>query len=186
MGWLYLYSCPTKQDLINHLVEDYKLEDYSVRGNVLYGLYPFHSLWLPDDFGTLFPVADSKQSAIVICLLDCDRSNPEYPMWGYKDMGEGAYPYSFDCPERILAASTVPDTSGWRAACREKRKTRLVEGQWYEFAVPCHGETRWQYLRQRRYQKRDVMYWRSENGQEFRIPTVGERYKPKALPTPLP
>ena len=182
MGWLYLYSCPTKGDLVQNLVEDYKLIDYSVRGNVLYGLFPFNSVWLPDDFGTLFPVGDSKQSAIVICLLDCDRSNPNYPMWGYKDMDESMCPYSFDCPERLLAKSTVPDTSGWRAACREKRKTKLVEGQWYEFATPCHGETRWQYLRQRRSFKRDIMFWRSEGGQEFRIPNVVERYKPTPLP----
>ena len=184
MGWLYLYSCPTKTDLVQHLVEDYKLLDYSVRGKVLYGLFPLHQTWLPDDFGTLFPVGQPNY-AIAVYLLDCDRSNKNYPMWGYKDMDESCYPYCFDCPERILAASTVPDTSGWRAACREKRKTKLVENQWYEFENPCHGETLWQYLRQRRYQKRDVMYWRSFSGQEFRIPNVGERYKPKALPTPL-
>ena len=180
MGWLYLYSCPTKADLVQHLVEDYKLMDYSVRGNVLYGLFPFHNKWLPDDFGTLFPVGEPDH-AIVICLLDCDRSSPEYPLWGYKDMDESVYPYYFDCPERILAKSTVPDESGWRAACRDKRKKPLIEGQWYQFETPCHGETLWQYLRQRRSFKRDVMYWRSENGQEFRIPNVGERYKPTVL-----
>ncbi len=36
-------------------------------------------------------------------------------------MGEGVYPYYFDCPERILAKSTLPDTSGWRKFCRELR-----------------------------------------------------------------
>ena len=185
MGWLYLYSCPTKADLVQHLVGVDKLEDYSVRGNVLYGLFPFHKTWLPDDFGTLFPVGEADH-AIAVYLLDCDRSRPKYPLWGYKSMDEGMYPSCFDCPERVLAKSTIPDESGWRAACREKRKLRLVEGQWYEFATPCHGETRWQYLRQRRYQKRDVMYWKSERGQEFRIPNVVSRYKPKALPTPLP
>jgi hypothetical protein len=181
MGWLYLYSCPTKADLVQHLVDSFGLTDYSVRGNVLYGLFPFHSLWLPDNFGTLFPVGEADH-AIVICLLDCDRSNPNYPLWGYKDMGEDMCPYCFDCPERILAKSTVPDKSGWRAACREKRGFKLVEGQWYQFENPCKGETRWQYLRQRRSFKRDVMYWRSERGQEFRIPNVLERYKPTALP----
>lgn len=185
MGWLYLYSCPTKKDLVEHLKSNFGLLDHSVRGNVLYGLYPFHKTWLPDDFGTLFPVGQPDY-AIVVCLLDCDRSNPNFPMWGYKDMGEESYPYYFDCPERILAASTIPDERGWRAACRTKRKPRLVEGQWYEFETPCHGETHWQYLRQRRSFKRDVMYWRSKGGQEFRISNVGERYKPKALPTPLP
>lgn len=185
MGWLYLYSCPTKADLVQHLVEDYKMEDYSVRGKVLYGLFPFHDKWLPDDFGTLFPVADSKQSAIVICLLDCDRSNPNYPMWGYKDMDEGMCPWSFDCPERILRASTVPDTSGWRKACREARKLSkgFKVGQWYDFETPCHGETRWQYRAYRRCgNARMTHYWRSENGQEFRIPNVVERYKPTPLP----
>ena len=186
MGWLYLYSCPTKKDLVEHIKSNFGLSDYSVRGNVLYGLYSGHTQWLPDDFGEAFPVPSSEVKAIVVCLMDCDRSNPNFPMWGYKDMGEESYPYYFDCPERILAASTIPDERGWRAACREKRKPRLVEGQWYEFAVPCHGETHWQYLRQRRYQKRDVMFWRSKGGQEFRIPNVGERYKPKVLPTPLP
>lgn len=181
MGWLYLYSCTTKADLVQHLVEVDKLEDYSVRGNVLYGLFPFHDKWLPDDFGTLFPVGQPDY-AIAVYLLDCDRSRPNYPLWGYKSMDEGMYPYSFDCPERILAKSTVPDTSGWRAACRAKRKKPLIEGQWYEFETPCRGETRWQYLRQRRSFKRDVMFWQSEGGQEFRIPNVVERYKPTALP----
>ena len=139
MGWFYLYSCPTKADLVQHLVKDYKMEDYSVRGNVLYGLSPFHDKWLPDDFGTLFPVADSKQSAIIICLLDCDRSNKTTPCGGIRTWTRGV-PLCFDCPERILAKSTVPDESGWRAACRAKRGIRLVEGQWYGFATPCHGK----------------------------------------------
>lgn len=183
MGWLYLYSCPTKADLVQHLVETDKLEDFSVRGNVLYGLFPFHKTWLPDDFGTLFPVGQPDY-AIAVYLLDCDRSNPNYPLWGYKSMDEGMYPYSFDCPERLLAKSTVPDDSGWRKACREARKLSkgFKVGQWYEFENACKGETRWQYRAYRRCgNSRLTHYWRSASGQEFRIPKVGERYKPTAL-----
>ena len=181
MGWLHLYSCPTKADLVAHLKRNFKFTDTAVRGNTLYGITATVRN-VTDNFGDIIQIPDGGK-VIIVCLLSCDRTNPKYPMWGYKDMDEGVYPYYFTCPERILAQSTVPDESGWRAACREARKvvSRFKEGQWYEFSEPLDGETRWQYRCQKRSFKRDVMFWRSENGQEFRIPNVGKRFKPIAV-----
>lgn len=181
MGWLFKYDCRTKQDVVDHLVNNFKFTDVAVRGNVLYGVAPTIRN-VTDNFGDIVQIPDGGK-VIIICLLSCDRSNKNYPHWGYKDMDEGVFPYCFTCPERILAQSTVPDERGWRAACREARKvvTRFVEGQWYEFAQPLDGETRWQYRRQKRSVKQDVMFWRSEKGREYRIPNVGKRFKPVAV-----
>lgn len=180
MGWLFMYDCRTKQDLVDHLVNNFKFTDTAVRGNVLYGVTATVRN-VTDNFGDIVQIPDGGR-VIIICLLSCDRSNKNYPMWGYKDMDEGMYPYYFTCPERILAQSTVPDERGWRAACRAfRRASRFVENQWYEFESPLDGETRWQYLRQKRSVKQDVMFWRSEKGREYRIPNVGKRFKPVAV-----
>lgn len=104
MGYLSSRQWSTKQDMVDHIIKNFKLVDHSVRGGVLYGLYPANLL-PPSDFG------------IVICLIEKFNEGE----WGYKDMGESDYPYYFDCPERILAASTLPDKSGWRKFCRELR-----------------------------------------------------------------
>lgn len=177
MGWFFGYAWHTKQEIVDHLVDSFKFVDVAVRGNVLYGVTATVRN-VTNNFGDIVQIPDGGK-VIIVCLLSCDRTNPKYPVWGYKGMEEGCGPCVYDCPERILAQSTVPDESGWRAACRESRvSSRFKEGQWYEFSVPCHGETRWQYRRQQRNFKRDVLFWRSENGQEFRIPKVGERYKP--------
>jgi len=177
MGWLFMYDCRTKQDLVDHLVNNFKFTDTAVRGNVLYGVTATVRN-VTDNFGDIIQVPDGGK-VIIICLLDCDRSNRNYPMWGYKDMGETCGPLYFTCPERILAQSTVPDSRGWRAACRASRvSSRFKEGQWYEFSTPLDGETRWQYCRQKRSFKRDVMFWQSKGGQRFRIPNVGKRFKP--------
>lgn len=181
MGWLFMYDCRTKQDLVDHLVNNFEFTDTAVRGNVLYGVTATVRN-VTDNFGDIVQIPDGGR-VIIICLLSCDRSNRNYPMWGYKDMDEGMYPYYFTCPERILAQSTVPDERGWRAACREARKvvSRFKEGQWYEFSTPLDGETRWQYQRHRRWASRDQLYWRSEKGREYRIPNVGKRFKPVAV-----
>lgn len=177
MGWLFGYDWRTKQDLVDHLVNNFKFTDIAVRGNVLYGVTATIRN-VTDNFGDIVQIPDGGK-VIIICLLSCDRSNKNYPHWGYKDMDEGMFPYYFTCPERILAQSTVPD-GGWRAACREARRqvVRFVEGQWYEFETPLDGETRWQYCRHRRCAARDQLYWRSERGREYRIPNVGKRFKP--------
>lgn len=178
MGWFYPYICPTKGDLVDHLVNNFKFTDSAIRGNVLYGVTATVRN-ITDNFGDIIQVADGGK-VIIICLLSCDRSNKNYPSWGYKDMDEGVYPYYFSCPERILAQSTVPDERGWRAACREARRqvVRFKENSWYEFDSPLDGETRWQYHRQVRLGKRDVMFWHSEKGREYRIPNVVARFKP--------
>ena len=178
MGWLFGYDWRTKQDLVDHLVNNFKFTDVAVRGNVLYGVTATIRK-VTDNFGDIIQVPDGGR-VIIICLLSCDRSNRNYPHWGYKDMDEGMFPYYFSCPERILAQSTVPDERGWRTACREARKvvSRFKEGQWYEFSVPLDGETRWQYCRLVRCASRDQLYWRSEQGREYHIPKVAERYNP--------
>lgn len=181
MGWLFGYSWHTKQELVDHLVNNFKFSDTAVRGNVLYGVTATIRN-VTDNFGDTVEVPDGGK-VIIICLLSCDRSNRNYPHWGYKDMDEGMFPYQFNCPERILAQSTVPDSRGWRAACREARQqvVRFVEGQWYEFSEPLDGETRWQYRRQKRCAARDQLYWRSEQGREYRIPRAAARFNPVAV-----
>ena len=180
MGWLFGYAWRTKQDLIDHLVNNFKFSDTAISGNVLYGV----ALILrnvTDNFGDIVQVPDGGK-VIIVCLLSCDRTNPKYPMWGYKAMEEGCGPCVYACPERILAQTTVLDESGWREACRASRvSSRFVEGQWYEFETPLDGETRWQYQRHRRCASRDVLFWRSEKGREYRIPNVATRYKPVAV-----
>ena len=108
MGWLSSHNWETKKDMVDHICSNFKLVDHSVRGGVLYGVYPANVI-SDHDFG------------IVICLIENFSPRGKPPEWGYKDMGEGDYPYYFDCPERILAKSTLPDTSGWRKFCRELR-----------------------------------------------------------------
>ena len=180
MGWLCLYACRTKQDLVDHLVNNFQFVDVAIRGNVLYGVTATIRN-VTDNFGDIIQTPDGGK-VIIICLLNCDRSNRNYPYWGYKDMDEGCGPYVYNCPERLLAQSTVPDESGWRAACRAYRvSSRFIEGQWYEFSEPLDGETRWQYQRHRRCAARDQLYWRSERGREYRIPNVAARFKPAAV-----
>ncbi len=108
MGWLFKYDCHTKQELVDHLVNNFKFTDIAVRGNVLYGVTATIRN-VTDNFGDIIQVPDGGK-VIIICLLDCDRSNRNYPMWGYKDMDEACGPLYFTCPERILAQSTVPDS----------------------------------------------------------------------------
>lgn len=128
MGYLSSRQWSTKQDMVDHICSNFKLVDHSVRGGVLYGVYPFDN---GDGFG------------IVICLIE-KFGEGEY---GYKDMGEGDYPYYFDCPERILAKSTLPDTSGWRAECRSRRISKFkprdgITVEWQAETLPdwCCGE----------------------------------------------
>lgn len=180
MGWLFKYDCHTKQELVDHLVNNFKFSDTAVRGNVLYGVTATIRN-VTDNFGDIIQVPDGGK-VIIICLLSCDRSNRNYPMWGYKDMDEDCGPCVYACPERILAQSTVPDERGWRAACRASRvSSRFKEGQWYEFSTPLDGETRWQYQRHRRCASRDVLFWRSEKGREYRIPRAAARFNPVAV-----
>ncbi len=180
MGWLFKYDCHTKQELVDHLVNNFKFTDIAVRGNVLYGVTATIRN-VTDNFGDIIQNPDGGK-VIIICLLSCDRSNRNYPMWGYKDMDEDCGPCVYACPERILAQSTVPDSRGWRAACRASRvSSRFKEGQWYEFSVPLDGETRWQYCRHRRCAARDQLYWRSKQGREYRIPNVAARFNPVAV-----
>jgi len=133
MGYLSSRQWATKQDMVDHIIKNFKLVDHSIRGGVLYGLYPYTTEFRPA-FG------------IVICLIE-KFGEGEY---GYKDMGESDYPYYFDCPERILAKSTLPDTSGWRKACRELRAAKLLAFkpkhgliiEWQRSELPdwCEGE----------------------------------------------
>jgi hypothetical protein len=137
MGWLSSFNWETKQDMVDHIVSNFKLVDHSVRGKVLFGLYPA-DLRGDNEFG------------IVICLIENFSPRGRPAEWGYKDMGESDYPYCFDCPERILKASTLPDTSGWRQACRDFATTRrqafkpkhdlIIEWQRSELPDWCKGE----------------------------------------------
>lgn len=113
MGWLSSPRWDTKQAMVEHIVQNFKLIDHSVRGKVVYGLYK-NGEGFPEGFG------------IAVCLLDNFAARGKPAEWGYKDMGESCYPYYFDCPEKILSRSTNMDENAvkWRQACRDKRKTK--------------------------------------------------------------
>jgi len=114
MGWLFMYDCRTKQDLVDHLVNNFKFTDTAVRGNVLYGVTATVRN-VTDNFGDLIQVPDGGR-VIIICLLSCDRSNRNYPMWGYKDMDEG------------LIISLAPNASWHSPLCLMREAgERLVE-----------------------------------------------------------
>ncbi len=114
MGWLSSRSWATRDDLVAHLVQEYTLVDHAIVAGDLYGLSLYegqHSVlvFLLSNFGT-----DTTTT----------QGRVKYSEWGYKAMSETVYPYCFNCPERILAKSDLPDESGWRAACRRHRTAK--------------------------------------------------------------
>lgn len=172
MGWLYLYSCDTKESIVQHIKQTYKLVDYSVRGNVIYGLCPLLKN-IVDDFGDIQTISTGYY--ITVFMLGTDNK-----IWGYKDIDESCGPLYYDCPKRILLKSTVEDTRGWRKKCLEKSnsKVKLIENAWYQFTVPLKGVVKWQYKRLKRNWKKDQMYWQSECGIQLRIENVLARFNP--------
>lgn len=179
MGWTVPYNEYTRAELVAYLCDAEKAIDHSVVGNTLYMLAPSGATGVP---------------VIYVFLL----SKFEKQGYGYKDMDEGMFPYSFDCPERILKASQIPDASGWRAECRRVRAAKreitskicsLVVGDWYTFETELQGETRWQYACTWRYgAKRATFYWYNpkSGGLRYRLTKkqLALKYKPVAS-TPL-
>lgn len=179
MGYLSSRQWSTKQDMVDHIVSNFKLVDHSVRGGVLYGVYPANVI-SDHDFG------------IVICLIENLAQKGRPPEWGYKDMGEGDYPYYFDCPERILAKSTLPDTSGWRAECRNRRvnKFKPRDGltiEWQAETLPdwCCGERLfWVKHYQPNFSRRGVFVYQAVNRASIRYRLTGRmiaNLKPKIV-----
>lgn len=177
MGWFYPYDTETKTQLVNYLNKEYKTIDYSLKSNVLYALCPVLKNVI-DDFGNELTITVDK--VIVVFLLSYDKSDKT---WGYKPISEDNYPYCFDCPKRILLQSTIEDSSEWRKDCLAKTgsKIKLIENAWYEFSTPLKGAIKWQYLRLKRNWKKDQMFWRSENGLEYRIVNVQSRFNPTLI-----
>ncbi len=75
-----------------------RVEDYELVGDVFYGLSR----------------ADDGRRFIVVCLLEQHGDS-----WAYLLFDESMHPYRYDCPQRFLDASDIPDSSLWRERCRE-------------------------------------------------------------------
>lgn len=105
MGWLYTFE-HDKERFLNDILRpslNYCIVDKAVRGNEVYALM------------------ESKTDGLrFISVLLISKARGEG--WGYKEMDEAMAPYYYNCPARILDASTCTSESAvaWRQACRDK------------------------------------------------------------------
>jgi hypothetical protein len=105
MGWLFLYSMRTRQDLVRHLRrperfgESVELVQASTRGN--------HHWYLMRERAT-------GQHWIGLDLMQSSTDG-----WGYKDMDETVGPCAVDCPLAYLDAPHA-ERDGWAAQWRER------------------------------------------------------------------
>ena len=121
MGWLYLYECVEKKDIINLLTKEEKSEAYSrttidhaCSGNELWCVYEVKS---PSYTGQV----------LVLNLLAKNDGH-----WGYKDMDESMHPYYYNCPKRLLDICPEPAKvecqqtwrDAWKAHQEAKKATR--------------------------------------------------------------
>ena len=140
MGWLSNIYWENQKDVENDILnrdEKYvKIVDKSSRSGKLWVL--FENIQTGDRF-------------IVLYLIQSCGSRFERGEWGYKDMDESMGPCYYDCPQRILKGSTVPDTNGWRQHCLDmakrkrdfkKRLKTMVAGDWLNLSNETTPETR--------------------------------------------
>jgi len=130
MGWLFSTRWQTKQDLVNHLIEDDgcthsdRHEDGSVteiRGTsrtIAHAIHGSH-LWSVIQFD--YPTAPQFNTRyIALFLMHSGRQDG----WGYKDLEESMGPCEVDCPLRFLDLVPPPDpalhkyAAGWREKVR--------------------------------------------------------------------
>ncbi len=114
MGWLYKYGFTAKDikaDLLAQLGD--KAVDHGGSGREFYILIKVPVSDQVADAG------DGMGRVILVNLIQSGGSDG----YGYKDMDEACGPYYFNCPERILAASTCQNKTAieWREKCREHR-----------------------------------------------------------------
>jgi len=113
MGWMVGWK--SKDEVIKHVLDQcntggMKLLDKSVVGGAVYAL-----------------IGKGEEKFIAIFLIKGYRDDAFGPaQWGYKDMDETCGPNEDNCPERLLAQSTVMDgyAPEWRARCRAKRAAK--------------------------------------------------------------
>jgi hypothetical protein len=101
MGYLFGYANKAEavKSVLNGAGEKLEVLDHAVYGGELYVLYGMKEK--PD------------YRFIGVHLLRAHKK-----VYGVKDMDESMGPYYFNCPERILAASTCPEGAKWREQCR--------------------------------------------------------------------
>lgn len=143
MGWTY-YWAPSTTKTADLVIKDlegktktrqWEVIDHAMRGSVFYGLVKVTDL----TDGTV-----SHYGAVWLT----SRRNGEF---GYKDMSEGAHPYYYDCPKRILdkldklAPNPGQSAREWRQRCRDKaakgRGSKLVDGQVITFTSELNFRT---------------------------------------------
>lgn len=144
MGWLH-NSDWSKQDVINRIVKNYSLIDYSVRNNVLYGVCPYNA--------DKVIAVDGVNKVIIVAILDHHNG------WGYKVMTEEVVPCYYDCPNRILKQSTIEDDT-WRKLCHKQTERKFIIGEVYTFKTELGGFIEFMYKSYKN-GKRTIHYWQS-------------------------
>jgi hypothetical protein len=119
IGW------KSKAALVQHLIGQcdtggMKLLDKALVGGVLYAL-----------------IQKGDERFIAVILIKGYRE-PGGTEWGYKDMDESCGPNVEDCPERLLAQSTINDgyAPEWRARCRAARAAKAGGAKFAETLKP--------------------------------------------------
>lgn len=108
MGWLFAHQ--TKEALIREILQG--ALDHAVRGNTVYHLRE---------------IKTGEHAGMLIICVDLIRTDDD-GMVGNKSMDESMGPYYFDCPERLLAASTctLSEAPAWREKCRALRREKAA------------------------------------------------------------
>jgi len=118
MGWMFLYDCPTKQDLIRSIIRPQHHEDW--HKEVLKHCCRGNCLWSVEHIWNTKTGADRK--TIVLYLMEKQDG-----CWGYKDLDEGMGPYYYSCPTSYFELAGPTEDKGarlWREKVLARRSGR--------------------------------------------------------------
>jgi hypothetical protein len=103
MGWMFLYDCPTKQDLVRYLIRPQRNDNWTkdtlrhcCRGNCLWTV---EKVWNRSN--------NQFRTFIMLYLMEKNEG-----CWGYKDMDEGMGPYYFSCPTSYFKVAGPTEDKG--------------------------------------------------------------------------
>lgn len=121
MGWLHCAA--SREDLVNRLLDPALIPqhlillDHSLRGNRLWVLYQSRS--------------NPDYRFIVLHQLR-GTGDPGGWRWGYRSVDEAMGPTAYDCPKRLLDASTCSADAAviWRLDCAQARGHALRRRQY--------------------------------------------------------
>ncbi len=101
MGWDFVLSCKTKNDIINRIVVDYPIIEHKVSGKEMWAIVK----------------GNDNVPFLSVFLLEKDGN-----CWGYKGISEIEHPFYYNCPDSFIAKVPCPDN----VQAKEWRTERLV------------------------------------------------------------